>query len=355
MAGRQSGRRRGQCQGGERTLRAPAWRAPAGALLTSFALALGVFAAPADAAQAPQLAAAFSAIKPEAVAQAAAVGVDTDILYGGPPRPGTKLAKALAAAHMSVIDARLSGVLYDWECHRTHTVAPPPRGERNTYCRKDWDPAMDSPEAVLSAVRGYIEEDATDPLVSGYWILDDWVWWDGGSARELLQDVRAEIEELTPGYPAICGFGGSVQAPGAAEGFALATAANFSAAGCSMVGLYDYAEPTRKPSNGEGLDWSMRTLLAEETEDLAHYGWVQSQTPMLGIGQAWSARFAGRYQPGLSAAQMLTQAEAFCAAGASSIGWYAWTSGGFTRRTDTPGDSPEIREGIEKGIRACGL
>jgi hypothetical protein len=319
------------------------------------ALVLALTAELAVASEPPHMVVAFSASKPAQVAQAAAAGITTDILYGGPPPSGGKVAKALAAAHMTVIDARLSGVLYDWECHRTHTVAPPPRGERNTYCRKDWDPAMDSPEAVLAAIRVYLEEDASNPLVSGYWVLDDWVWWDGGSARNLLQSVRAEIEEVTPAYPAICGFGGAVQRAGAPEGFDPATAANFSPAGCSMVGLYNYAEPTRKPSSGEELDWSMHMLLVEEMEDLADNGWAEPQTPMLGIDQAWSGRFAGRYEPGLSATQILTQAEAFCAAGASSIGWYAWADSGFTHKTQTPDDSSEIRGGIEQGIKACGF
>ncbi len=349
---------RGQgMSGSEAVWRAPARRLFAGVLVAALALGLALTlpAGPADAGEPPHMVVAFGASRPAQIAQAASTGITTDILYGGPPRQRSKPAKALTAAHVSVIDARLSGVLYDWECHRTHTVAPPPSGERNTYCHKDFDPAMDSPEAVLSAVRAYLEEDVADPLVSGYWILDDWAWWDGGSARSLLQEVRAEIEEVTPGYPAICGFGGAVEGAGEAGGFDPATAENFSPSGCSMVGLYNYAETTRKASSGEELDWSMHTLLDEETEDLAEDGWVESQTPMLGIDQAWSGRFAGHYQPGLTATEMRTQAEGFCAAGASSIGWYAFSDTGFKRTTQTPDDSSEIREGIEQGIAACGF
>ena len=81
-----------------------------------------------------------------------------------------------------MIDARISDVLGAWECHRTHTVAPPPPGEVDWYCPKDYDPGVNSPAVVLAQVREWVKEDASNPLVKGYWVLDDWAPWDGGSA-----------------------------------------------------------------------------------------------------------------------------------------------------------------------------
>ena len=43
------------------------------------------------------------------------------------------------------------GVLFYWECHRTHTVKPPPKNYRNWYCATDEDPKIDSDAVVLRA------------------------------------------------------------------------------------------------------------------------------------------------------------------------------------------------------------
>jgi hypothetical protein len=48
---------------------------------------------------------------------------------------------------------------------------------------------------------------------------------------------------------------------------------------------------------------------------------------------------------------MVTQAEAYCSYGASSIGWYGWE--GFKGKTQTPKDSSVIQQGIAEGAAAC--
>ena len=156
----------------------------------------------------------------------------------------------------------------------------------------------------------------------------------------------------TPGLPAICGFGGAIDELGQSGGFEAPIAANYSNAGCDAVGLYNYAEGAPQPAGGEGLDWSMNLLLGEEREALAGEGWVQANTPLLGIDQGWSGRTSGReYEPGLSVAQMVAEARAFCAAGAASIAWYGW--GGVSRKAQTATNSPTISEGIKQGLAAC--
>lgn len=101
----------------------------------------------------------------------------------------------------------------------------------------------------------------------------------------------------------------------------------------------------------------MSILLGEEREDLAKDGWSAAEAPILGIGQAWSGRYGHdpkyKYEPGLSAEEMRTQAGAFCAAGASALAWYGWEDSGFMRATKTPNNSAAIKHGIEESIAAC--
>ena len=327
------------------------------AVCASATLASTVSASSAQLASRTRFVAGFSADTPARVAKAAADGVTADILYGGPPSPSSRLGKALARHHMTVVDGRLSGELFYWECHRTHTVAPPPAGQRNDYCTSDEKPSVDSPAVVLKTIAKWLRQDRSNPLVRAYWVLDDWAWWDGGSARGLLQRIHHEIRRETPSYPAICGFGGTVLKAGKRGGFDLSTAKNYSNAGCDMVGWYNYAPiGERHPSNGKQLDWGMGLLLREEGHDLAKFGWSLSRAPLLGIGQAWGGPYERvRYQPGLTTAEVRTQARAFCSYGASAIGWYAWDDRGFGPHTHTPNNSTAIQRGIAEGASACGF
>ena len=297
----------------------------------------------------------FSVDTPERAATAARQGITTTILYGGSPAPRTPLERALAAKGISVVDAGISGILFYWECHRTHTVKPPPRSYgHNSYCRTDEDPKIDSPKVVLRDVDAILQRDAKRPYVVGYWVLDDWAWWDPGSAHELLQKVHAEIERVTPGRPAICGFGAGVARPGKVD-WDPGTGANYSNGGCDIVGWYNYSPFGRRhPSLGKQLDWSMTALLPAMAKTLKKLGWDMAHTPLYGIGQAWGGSYGKRfYQPGLTREEMLAQAKAFCEFGASYIGWYAWDDSGFNSRTETPNNSLAVFAGIVDGIKAC--
>jgi hypothetical protein len=297
----------------------------------------------------------FSVDTPQRAATAGGQGINTTILYAGSPFPGSALERALRKNGISVVDAAVSGVLFDWECHRTHTVKPPPSSySYNPYCRTDEDPKIDSQRVVLRYVDRILEKDAKRPYVVGYWVLDDWAWWDSGSAHELLQKVHAEIEKVTPGLPAICGFGGGVSRPGTTA-WDPGTAANYSRGGCDVVGWYNYSPFGRhRPSNGKGLDWSMTSLLPAMAHSLEKRGWRLADTPLYGIGQAWGGSYNGsHYQPGLTRDEMLKQAKAFCDFGATYIGWYAWDDSGYNSKTETPNNSAAIAAGIADGINAC--
>ena len=297
----------------------------------------------------------FSVDTPRRAQTAAGQGINTTILYDGSPAPGSALEKALGENGIAVIDASVSGVLFYWECHRTHTIKPPPNSYKyNPYCRTDEDPKIDSQKVVLRDVARILARDAKRPYVVGYWVLDDWAWWDPGSARELLQKVHGEIEEQTPGLPAICGFGAGVARPGEID-WDGGTAANYSNGGCDIVGWYNYSPfGHRRPSKGRKLDWTMKALLPAMARSLEKRGWQLAHTPLYGIGQAWGGSYDYHfYQPGLTRGEMLDQARAFCEFGATYVGWYAWDDSGFEKRTETPNNSPAISAGIAAGIKAC--
>lgn len=293
----------------------------------------------------------FSVDTPQRAAIAARQGIDTTILYGGSPAPQSRLAKALVKNGIAVIDAGISSDLDYWECYRTLTVAPPPSGY--TWCNKT-ETQITSTAALLHDVKKLLEHDAKRPYVIGYWMLDDWPFWDAGSARSVLAQIHALIAQVTPGEPAVCGFGAGVGKPHQVF-WDPGTGKNYSNGGCDVVGWYVYSSfGLTHPSSGKYLDWSMKALLPAISKTLDKYGWRIAQTPLMGIGQAWSGSYNKHYyQPGLSREQMLEQAGAFCAFGATSISWYAWDDSGFESRTQTPVNSPVIASGIAAGIDAC--
>jgi hypothetical protein len=234
-------------------------------------------------------------------------------------------------------------------------VKPPPKSYGyNPYCRTDEDPQMKSERAVLNHVAALLDRDAKLPYVVGHWVLDDWAWWDPGSGRTLLQEVHALIARKAPGLPAICGFGAAVLPPGKV-GWDPRTGANYSNAGCDVVGWYNYSPFGRtRPSKGRNLDWTMKALLPAMARTLEKFGWEITSTPLYGIGQAWGGSYNKKYyQPGLTRGEMLEQATAFCNFGASFIGWYAWDDSGFESRTQTPNNSQTVTAGIAAGIKAC--
>jgi len=297
----------------------------------------------------------FSVDTPVRAATAAREGVTTTILYGGSPPPGSALTRALQAHAISVIDGGVSGLMFYWECHRTHTVKPPPKSYgHNSYCRTDEKPRIKSEAIVLHDVGELLERNGGRSYVVGYWVLDDWPSWDPGSGRELLQKVHELITKQARGKPAICGFGAGLGKPGQVN-WDPGTAANYSNAGCDIVGWYNYSPFGRRhPSLGKGLDWTMKALLPAMQRSLGKKGWRIEQTPLYGIGQAWGGSYDHRfYQPGLTRSELLDQATAFCSFGARYVGWYAWDDSGFESRTHTPNNSDPIADGIAAALSAC--
>ncbi|MBV8576916.1 MAG: hypothetical protein JOZ58_17995, partial [Acetobacteraceae bacterium] len=106
----------------------------------------------------------FSVDTPQRAITAARQGIGVTILYGQSPPPGSALAKSLVRNHITVVDGGVSSELFYWECHRTHTVKPPPSGP-NDYCRTDENPKVRSEAIVLRDVSKLLARDANRSYV----------------------------------------------------------------------------------------------------------------------------------------------------------------------------------------------
>ncbi|GER85228.1 hypothetical protein KTAU_38630 [Thermogemmatispora aurantia] len=295
----------------------------------------------------------FSVGTPAEVAEAAALGMRVVFEYGNPPSPESELGQALQAAHMQVIDGYISSYLQYYECHRTKTVKPPPPGA-HPYCGRDSVP-IPSEEALLQLVRRHLEETQSNPLILGYWVLDDWVLWDPGSARELLIKFHDLIQQYTPQRPAICGFGASPPS-GFDTGWHDEVAANFTPEGCDMIGLYIFTVlQAKEDASASRYDWSMRSTLNAMFTSLQKRGWSYTQTPLIGIAQAFGgpSTRAGLSWPLPSTADIVQQSQSFCQHGATGIAYYGWDANLYSSQTQTPANNRAIQEGIRQGIAAC--
>jgi hypothetical protein len=89
--------------------------------------------------------------------------------------------------------------------------------------------------------------------------------------------------------------------------------ANFTPAGCDAVALYPY-------QGGAAADFAMPDLLPHMLQRLESLGWDPATQPLIGVPQTFA--FAPESPP--TSAQVIAQTTAYCAAGASSILFYAW-------------------------------
>lgn len=100
-------------------------------------------------------------------------------------------------------------------------------------------PELTDVQALLTDISKRLQQEKNNPLIVGYWALDDWPINDLGSAKDILVQEHALIHQYTPGRPSICRFGGSIYpVPSYNYDWLDGTAANFCPQGCDMVGFY---------------------------------------------------------------------------------------------------------------------
>jgi hypothetical protein len=298
----------------------------------------------------------FSIDTPERAARAATDGIQVVFQYGQSPSESSVLGQELQSLQIKVIDGYISSYLYYYECHRTKTVKPPPSGQEQ-YCRQDNHPYLIDENTLLASIAAHLKQVRDNQLIIGYWVLDDWVPWDAGSARQLLIKIRQLIQQYTPGRPAICGFGGYITSDHT-DGWSDWIADNFSPQGCNQIGLYIYTPPipNTSPTPPFGAyDWSMSTVLPAMFTSLQHRGWNITKEPLIGIAQAFGGPIthADSYWITPTARDIEIQSKSFCEHGAMGLTFYAWNDSKFGPKTQTPMNNTEIEMGIRNGIAAC--
>jgi hypothetical protein len=303
----------------------------------------------------PYILGGFSLDSPESATKAAADGIQVAFQYGQPPAESDPLGRKLKSLHMQVVDGYIWALLDYYECYRLKTVKPPPSGQE--ACQDGDYPDLTDESALLAAVAAHVQQVKDNSLIMGYWVLDDWVAWDAGSARQLLIKIHHLIEHYTPGRPAICGFGGSLT-PDHTAGWNDWEADNFSPQGCDRVGFYIYApslSDSTPPPYPDAFDWSMSGVLPALFASLQQRGWNIAKEPLIGIGQAFGGPIAGtdRYWVTPTAQDIEIQSRSFCEHGATGLVFYGWDDSEFGPATHTPLNDTAIETGIRNGIAAC--
>lgn len=297
----------------------------------------------------------FTIDTPARTMNAATNGVQVTFEYGQPTAEDSVLGQKLQSLNMKVIDGYISSMLHYYECHRTEELMPYLVGP-GQYCKEDSDPSLTNANVLLAMIAAHLKQEKGNQLIMGYWVLDDWVQWDAGSAGRLLVKIHNLIQQYTPGRPAICGFGGSI---GRNQGYQWADwlADNFTPQGCDAVGLYIYTPslPNTTPAaSPDAYNWSMSGILPAMFASLQQEGWNIKKEPLIGIGQAFGGPIAtDNYWVTPSAKDIEIQSKSFCEHGATGLTFYAWDISGFGPMTQTPMNSPEIQMGIHNGIAAC--
>lgn len=298
------------------------------------------------------LLAAWGLTTPEMVESARAAGLNYVFLYGPPPDPSSPLGQSLIQTDMRVISAEVADLVSAYECTRTHTVAPQPGESRaESYCARD--PGY-SESQLYDDVAALVKRDSANPLVAGYWVLDDTPDWDFGSLKPVLNEVASLIPA---GRPKICGFSAGL-GPNGKNYWEPGRAANFTTAGCDFVATYVYAD-SRHESDPPltGIDWEMRGLLPEIKGSLQANGWDASQQPLLGIAQAFGGRRAknGAITDPPTPADMVAQARGYCSAGAGGLAWFAWSIATNYPTAQTPANDPDLANGVREAAKSCAV
>jgi hypothetical protein len=290
---------------------------------------------------------AFNLDNSSFIPNAKADGLQTSFHYDY--YPGSQLEQSYQQNNILDINGRISQLMWDYECHRIHTVVTVPPGAWG-FCSSDLYPSMDY-NNLMSSVTSYLQQVAGDPTIHGYWVLDDWPYYDA-TAAQVLANIHSLVQQYTPGRPTVCGFAAFI-IPGGYE-WQSSLANNFTPQGCDEIAWYVYPDTSSSMPSANSYDWTMPGLLGKMTSDFKARGWNPGQTPLIGIPAAFGGqnKYDGSYQVVPTTQSVATQTQAFCQAGASSIAFYAWDLSDYNNPQD-PVTNSAINAGVQQGVGDC--
>lgn len=301
------------------------------------------------------------------VQKAAAAGVNTAFIRQEPPSSTSDLGKAMIQANMQVISNSVWKFIYKYECYKTWGSQTPP-SDASPPCQTDfW--TIPSLNALFNAVTTYLQQDSVknNPLIKGYWVLDDWPGTDPGGARDILPAVRQAIHQYAPGKIVICGFGLNVydKSDDPTKLYLYdnqwAVLNNFTPDGCDMLAFYFYpAAYTSTANKPTAFDWDMQLLLTTMMQKLTNLGWDKNRTPFIADLWAYSGEYnnaltgepTGRFELQPTHDEVVTESHSFCQKGAIGVNYYAWNSSRFIN-PQGPMNNTDLYNGVKDGILAC--
>ena len=260
---------------------------------------------------------------------------------------------ALVARNGKIIDLTIANLLQNTLCPNPTTTA----------CSF----SAANEQTFLNAVSQYLNTAASDPAIAGYWVLDDYF---GIDVRSTLTKVHQLIATSNAANglsrPAVCGFSTNLEFDVATKGHNAAavaasvtpTLSNFTTAGCDFVTLYAYAPSTDVTMTADRVDWSMSTLLPQVFSILQSEGWDISQQPLIAMPQTFDMPVSSNgYYVLPSYQNVLTQATAFCNAGATAYIPFAWdtsASGDPTlANSKEPANNATLKQAAIDSFHAC--
>jgi hypothetical protein len=256
--------------------------------------------------------------------------------------PGSGYAAALRAAGSQYIDKTLLGLVLHYvpeTCAATTApcvLAPPQEAE------------------LLARVSAHLSDVAHDPLIAGFYVLDDYPGNIGPILGRVHDLVAAANASAVIPRPTVCGFWASLDAWNVAgqrvqmgAGAFNRALVNYSPSACDAVSVYSYGYAYGAANRG--FDWSMGNLLGYVKGALASKGWTPDQ-PFIGTPAAFGIAAKGFTAP--TPDQLRAETAAFCAAGATAIMPYTWRLPAGNGTQDLADDA-SLRAGVGAGLADC--
>jgi hypothetical protein len=281
------------------------------------------------------------------VVSAVSQGMTLSMNYG--PVTGT-LATQMTISGMKYLDRRIADFIYN-ACN-----FPAPRRTCSLSTAQE--------SAVMDQVNRYLSENGNDPLIAGYYIIDDFP----GNVSHLLELITTAVHAATPTKPTVCAFASSLDfwftddhtgRPATAHAALDQAIVNYTPSGCDLVDFYSYGVPINATgsvacANGSHMpdatkvDWSGRYMWPYVKSLLLARGWDPA-SGFIVTSQTFDTIECDYARP--TPANITTQTASACAAGA--IATLSYINDDFVNNGHDLHGRPDWQIGYQGGNQQC--